>query len=116
MPRYRLTVVSVKRISPPEHEEVSAFTPTETFLRNRLRVLRKEAGLTQEAVAELAGISFIFYQSIEAGRRPNASLKTIDKISHVYGLTIHELFAPTVPKVKVKRVPEPPHRRKRRRK
>jgi hypothetical protein len=45
-----------------------------------------------------------------------AMVKTIDKISHVYGLTIHELFAPNVPKVEVKRVPEPPHRRKRRRK
>jgi transcriptional regulator with XRE-family HTH domain len=69
--------------------------------------------LTQEAVAELAGISFIFYQSIEAGRRPNVSLKTIDKISRVYGLSIHELFAPSVPKVNVERIPEPPHHRKR---
>ena len=92
---------------------MAAFSQTEMFLRNRLRVLRKAAGLTQEGVAELAGISSIFYQSIEAGRRPNVSLKTIDKISRGYGLTIHELFAPQVPRAKIPKIPEPPHRQRR---
>jgi transcriptional regulator with XRE-family HTH domain len=78
---------------------VADFNQTERFLRNRLRLLRKSVGLTQESVSELAGISSIFYQSIEAGRRPNVSLRTIDKISRAYGLTIHELFAPQIPKV-----------------
>jgi DNA-binding XRE family transcriptional regulator len=97
----------------PEHSWVPEFTLIEKFLRDRLRVLRRNAGLTQEGVSELAGISSIFYQSIEAGRRPNVSLKTIHKISQVYSLTIHELFSPHAPTVKIKRVPQAPHRPKR---
>jgi transcriptional regulator with XRE-family HTH domain len=92
---------------------VSEFTQTEKFLRERLRLLRKISELTQEQVSELAGISSIFYQSIEAGRRPNVSLKTVDKISRVYGLTIHELFSPHAPTVKIEKIPQPPHRPKR---
>ncbi len=91
---------------------MSDFVQTEKFLRERLRLLRKMGGLTQESVSELAGISAIFYQSIEAGRRPNVSLKTIHKVSRVYGLTIHELFAPQVPTIRIKKVPLPPHRPK----
>ena len=97
----------------PEHGTVADFDQTERFLRNRLRLLRKKADLSQDAVSELAGISFIFYQSIEAGRRPNVSLRTIDKISRAYGLTIHDLFSPQVPEVKIRKVPQPPHRQKR---
>jgi transcriptional regulator with XRE-family HTH domain len=97
-----------------EHHRVSEFAHTEKFLRARLRILRRNVGLTQEAVSELAGISSIFYQSIEAGRRPNVSLKTICKISQVYGLTIRELFSPQVPAVKIEKIPQPPHRPKRR--
>ena len=89
---------------------MSEFTETEEFLRERLRLLRRNMELTQEAVAELAGISSIYYQSIEAGRRPNVSLKIIHKISQVYGLAIHELFSPQVPNVKIKKIPQAPHR------
>jgi transcriptional regulator with XRE-family HTH domain len=69
--------------------------------------------LTQEALSEMAGISSIYYQSIEAGRRPNVSLRTIDKISRAYGLTIHELFSPQIPLVKIEKIPQPPHRQRR---
>jgi transcriptional regulator with XRE-family HTH domain len=96
-----------------EHHGVSDLTQTERFLRARLRLLRKSAGLTQESLSELAGISCIFYQSIEAGRRPNVSLRTIDKISRAYGLTIGELFSSQMPVVKIERIPQPPHRQKR---
>ncbi len=79
-----------------------------SFLRVRLRALRKLCGFTQEGVAELAGISPIYYQSIESGRRPNVSLIFIEKIASAYGLKIHELFSPKIPVIKVQRKPLPP--------
>jgi len=83
-------------------------SPASRFLRIRLRALREKCGFTQEGVAEIAGISTIYYQSIEAGRRPNVSLVIIEKIANVYGLGIHELFAPKMPRIKVHRKPSPP--------
>jgi len=83
-------------------------TPASNFLRIRLRVLREKAGFTQEGVAELAGMATIYYQSIEAGRRPNVSLIFIEKIANVYGLKIHELFSPRIPGIKTHRKPSPP--------
>jgi transcriptional regulator with XRE-family HTH domain len=40
----------------------------EQFSRNVIR-LRNDAGLTQEKVAEMVGISWRYFQSIEAGKR-----------------------------------------------
>ena len=92
---------------------MSDLTASETFLRDRLRLLRGKSGLTQEVIAELAGISSIYYQSIEAGRRPNVSLRIIDRIAEAYGLSIHELFAPRVPGIRIKESPiSPPDRQK----
>jgi len=83
-------------------------SPASNFLRIRLRAIRKKCGFTQEGVAELAGISPIYYQSIEAGRRPNVSLVMIEKIASAYGLKIHELFSPRIPAIKIHRKPSPP--------
>ncbi len=68
----------------------------ENFFRTRLRKLREQAGLTQRQVAELANITEIYYQSIEAGRRPNVSLRIAGQLAAVYGLTLSELFLPTL--------------------
>jgi len=87
----------------------------ERFLQERLRRLREKGGLTQLAVAEMAGISYIHYQSIEAGRRSNVSLRVLDKLTAAYGITIHELFANTLPPIKLAKRPMPsPHRRRKR--
>ncbi len=65
-------------------------------------------------VSELAGISYDYYKDIEQGYRPNVSLRMIDQIAKVYGLTVHELFSSEVPTVKTKLKPIPsPHYRKR---
>ena len=91
-------------------------TNAELFLQKRLKQLRKKAAYTQSDVAEKAGISQIYYQSIEAGRRYNVSLEVIEKIAMVYGLSIHELFAPTMPRIKSASQPIPrPHYQKNRR-
>lgn len=59
-------------------------------------------GLTQSIVAELAGISYDYYKDIEQGVRTNVTLRLIDQIAKAYGFTVHELFSPEMPKVKVK--------------
>jgi transcriptional regulator with XRE-family HTH domain len=63
--------------------------------------MRERHGLTQERVAELAGIDYKFYQSIETGRRPNVTLSTLDQIAGVYGIAGHKLISPSIPRTTV---------------
>ena len=86
----------------PDDLGVSTPTDSELFLRKRLRALREKAGLTQAGISELSGVSYDYYQNIEQGKRPNVSLRMIHQIAKVYGLTVHELFSPELPKAKVK--------------
>jgi DNA-binding XRE family transcriptional regulator len=73
------------------------------FLRERLKHLRNAAGLTQEQYAEIAGIPYKVYQHIEAGRRDNPRLSTIEKLAAGFGLTVTELFAKESPKPSVRK-------------
>ncbi|MEI9999609.1 MAG: helix-turn-helix transcriptional regulator [Verrucomicrobiota bacterium] len=86
---------------------------SERFLRQRLRVLRKQAALTQATVSELAGISYDYYKDIEQGVRPNVSIRMAEQLAKVYGLSIHELFSPEIPvvKAKLKAMPTPHYRK-----
>ena len=60
------------------------------FLR-RARTIR---GLTQEELAEKAGIKYKHYQSIESGRKPDLRLSTILKLAKGLSLEPWELFHP----------------------
>jgi transcriptional regulator with XRE-family HTH domain len=71
------------------------------FLTKRLKELRLKTGITQDQFAEVAGFTLKVYQHMEAGRRSNLQLKTLDRIAWGYGLTIHELFAPNLPAVRL---------------
>jgi DNA-binding XRE family transcriptional regulator len=71
------------------------------FLAGRLRALREQAGMTQEAFAEQAGISYKVYQSFEAGRRWNLEMKTVIKLAGIHGLTLSELFAAKTSRTKL---------------
>jgi transcriptional regulator with XRE-family HTH domain len=70
----------------------------------RLRELRKTHSLTQERVSELSGVSYKYYQQIEIGQRIDLRLSTLEKIAGAYGIGVHELIAPNLPKV---RLPKP---------
>lgn len=75
----------------------------QTFsLTERLKALRKSAGLTQEEFAEHAQMDYKTYQHIEAGRRPSLRLCTIQKLCDAYGIELWEFFAPKLPKINVK--------------
>lgn len=79
---------------------MSAFKVLLRFLYDgRLAELRQERGLTQEKVAEAAGISRNHYQLLEYGlgkrdgRKPaNPRLSTLVALSEVLGTTVPELI------------------------
>ena len=71
------------------------------FLAKRLRALREQSGLTQEAFAEHAGLSYKMYQSFEAGRRWNLRMSTVLKLATIHGLTLSALFSSKTPKTKL---------------
>src|ERR1700722_8267390 len=68
------------------------------FISTRLRVLRKQAGLTQEEFAEASGINYKVYQSLEAGRRWNLRYRTILKLAEIHHLSVSQFFALTAPR------------------
>jgi transcriptional regulator with XRE-family HTH domain len=68
------------------------------ILLKRLRELRRRHGLSQEAFAERAGMSYKYYQAVEAGRKRNLRLSTLEKLAAAYGLEVWQLLSPVVPK------------------
>lgn len=70
------------------------FVPLAERLRARLLELRRESGLTQEQVAEAAGLVLHHYQGLETGRLTNPTLRTLEKIAKVYGIDPVELLIP----------------------
>ncbi|MDR1145038.1 MAG: helix-turn-helix transcriptional regulator [Verrucomicrobiales bacterium] len=71
-------------------------------LRDRLRKLRAQRDLTQEEFAHAAGLDYKFYQSIEAGRRTELRVSTLERIAKVYGLEVYQLLAPRISLPKIK--------------
>ncbi len=61
-------------------------------LLKRLKQLRKRAGLTQEAFAEKAGMSYKYYQQIEAGRKRDLRLSTLEKLAKEHRIRLSELL------------------------
>jgi len=66
----------------------------------RLRQLRRVHDLTQEQFAEAAGISYKYYQAIEAGRKAELRLSTLDRLARAYGVQVWQLLAPNVPRTR----------------
>lgn len=58
----------------------------------RVKHLREGLGLTQEAFAERAGLGYKYYQSVEAGRRRDIRLSTLEKLAKACGLKLWELL------------------------
>ncbi len=57
----------------------------------RVRELREAHGLTQEAFAERAGLTYKHYQQVEAGRKSDIRLSTLVKMAEGLGLNLREL-------------------------
>ncbi|WP_343226904.1 helix-turn-helix transcriptional regulator [Luteolibacter flavescens] len=63
-------------------------------LLKRLKALRVQRGLTQERFAESAGISYKYYQAVEAGRKQDLRLSTLERLAKAHGLEPWELLRP----------------------
>ena len=61
-------------------------------LMTRVKQLREGRGLTQEAFAERAGLGYKYYQSVEAGRKCDIRLSTLEKLAKACGLELWELL------------------------
>ena len=61
------------------------------FAKN-LRLARKSAGLSQEALADAAGLHRTYIGSVERGER-NISLENIEKLSRALGVTAAALIS-----------------------
>ena len=76
----------------------------------QLKELRKIHHLSQEKFAELSGISYKYYQAVEAGRKRELRLSTLERIARAYGIEVWQLLAPQTPKLtkrvvsKIKRI------------
>ena len=68
-------------------------------LTARLREMRKLHSFTQETFSEISGVSYKYYQLIEIGKRRDLRLSTLEKIANAYGIGVHELLAPEIPKI-----------------
>jgi putative transcriptional regulator len=65
-------------------------------MKNRLRVLRAEKALSQEALAKLAGVSRQTISAIEKGRY-DPSLPLAFKLAEIFELQIEDIFHPDKP-------------------
>lgn len=63
-------------------------------LIDRIRRLREARGLTQEAFAEEASISYKYYQAIEGGRKRDLRLSTLERLARAHGIATWELLMP----------------------
>lgn len=57
----------------------------------RLKRIRKQKGITQEALAEAVGVHSTYVSMVERGVR-NPTFKTMDKIARALKVDIRELF------------------------
>jgi len=87
--------------------------PTLNRLLLHLRKLRRLHGLTQEQFAEKAGLSYKYYQALEAGRKRALRLSTVERLARGYGLEVYELLSPRLPRFKHTKALAEADRRKR---
>lgn len=62
------------------------------IFRQNLRRARLFSGLTQEGLAEMAGLAIDHYQDIERGKRPDLMLSTIERLAHALGVDVWMLL------------------------
>ena len=80
-------------------------------LLTRLRQLRQRHGLSQEAFAEIAGISYKYYQAVEAGRKRELRISTLERLAQAYGIEVYQLLSPALPKTTLAKKRQPTTRR-----
>lgn len=73
-----------------------AHTVSAQTVRQRIRALRLERSLTQEALAAGSGVSLKHYQDLETGRKAfNPTLETLNGIAATLEVDVHSLLEPS---------------------
>lgn len=67
--------------------------PTLNRLLTNLKQLRQTHELTQEEFAERSGFSYKYYQAVEAGRKKELRLSTVERLAEAYQLEVCELLS-----------------------
>lgn len=62
-------------------------------IRERMRELRSEHGLTQEKLAEKSGIDYKHIQLMEGANPTAARVDTLEKLAGAFGMGLAEFFA-----------------------
>lgn len=57
-------------------------------LGRRIKELREQQGLTQQGLADKAGLSRIYVQKLEAGERESPSWDALERIAQALGATL----------------------------
>ncbi len=58
----------------------------------RLRILRKENGLTQEDLAQTAGLDYKYIQRLEGKKPSSPTLNSLEKLAKAFKITPAELL------------------------
>lgn len=62
------------------------------MLEKRIKQLRKKAGLSQQKLAEKAGLSFTVITKIEQGVAKRPSIQTMVKLADAFQISLDELI------------------------
>jgi transcriptional regulator with XRE-family HTH domain len=76
------------------------------IIRANMKRLRTRQGLTQQSLAEKAGLDYNYLQKIESGRWGGLRVSTVETLAQALEVEIWELFVPCAP-VKSKTVGRP---------
>ncbi len=63
----------------------------QNLIGSRIQKVRKQRGITQESLAEKAGVPYPTLIKIENGQVKNPTIKTVKKIAEALGVTIDYL-------------------------
>ncbi len=64
-------------------------------LSKNIKMLREQAGLSQDQMARKAGIPYSTYLKIENGVTPNPSIQTVLSIAEALGISLDKLVGRT---------------------
>jgi len=67
------------------------------LIAERIIELRYRHDLTQGETAKLIGVSTRYYQMIEAGRKKEIFLGTVETLARAFGLEVWQLVGPELP-------------------
>ena len=73
-------------------------SPTLKRLLARLKQLRMQLGLTQEEFATKFSLSYKYYQAVEAGRKKDPRLSTLERLASIHKMEAWQLLAPLTEK------------------